>query len=379
MNKQSCAVLALFFLAACASAPKEKTPPGPEYVDKKTIGVLPTEKQPVLTTVAEFKGVQVTGVTVAEDGRMFANFPRWRENVPFSVVEIKSDGSYAPYPDKEWNTWNGKPRKDHFTSVQSVLAHGHSLFVLDPASPKMEGVLGKATLDEFDLKTNTLANAWAFDKTIAPKDSYLNDLRIDDGGFRAYITDSGLGGIVVLDLTTGKSRRILDEHPSTKSESVVLTVEKRPFLLKGAAPRIHSDGIALDPDEDRLYYHSLTGYHLYSVPTELLRSDAREKKIEEMVSNMGVTPAPDGMVFDKEGNLFMADLERNAVSYRTPEGQMKILIQDERITWPDSLTIDRQNNLIFSDSKLQATPMGESVENMTFPIYKVALPPKEKL
>jgi hypothetical protein len=58
---------------------------------------------------------------------------------------------------------------------------------------------------------------------------------------------------------------------------------------------------------------------------------------------------------------------------------MKILIQDERIKWPDTFAIDNHNNLIFTDSLLQSTPMGESVDDMTFSIYKVALPEKSTL
>ncbi len=363
--------LGVLILVSCSTPGKKKKV---ETIDKKTVGLLPTEKQPELVKIAEFKGMQVTGVTVSPDGRMFANFPRWRKNVPFSVVELSADGNYRPYPDKQWNTWEGKPEKNKFTCVQSVIAHGNSLFVLDPASPNMEGVIGSPMLYEFDLTNNKLANSWSFNSEVAPKKSYLNDVRIDDAANKAYITDSGLGGIVILDMATGKATRVLDDHPSTKSESVVLSVEKRPFLMKGAAPRIHSDGIALDPEQKRLYWHALTGYHLYSVPTKVLHGQMNEEKIEEKVSNMGVTPAPDGMIFDQNGNLYMADLERNAVSYRTPAGEMKILIQDERIKWPDTFAIDNKNNLIFTDSLLQATPIGESVDEMTFSIYKVSLP-----
>ncbi len=371
MKNLACLALATLIMASCSH---QKTQTDEKFVDKKTVGVLPTEKEPELQKVAEFRGLQVTGVTVASDGRMFANFPRWRKNIPFSVVELKDNGEYAPYPDKDWNAWKGKPEKNKFTCVQSVVAHGNSLFVLDPASPNMEGVVGKAMLYEFDLTTNKLANAWGFDSGIAPKKSYLNDVRIDDAANKAYITDSGLGGLVILDMSNGTASRVLDEHASTKAENVILTVEKKPFLLKGAAPKIHSDGIALDPEPNRLYWHALTGYHLYSVPTEVLHGNIKEAQVEEKVSNMGVTPAPDGMIFDKNGNLYMADLERNAVSYRTPKGEMKILIQDERIKWPDSFSIDQDNNLIFTDSLLQQTPMGEPVDEMTFSIYKVSLP-----
>ena len=57
-----------------------------------------------LEEVAKFDH-QVTGVTVSEDGRIFVNFPRWSEDVPVPVAEVKQDGSIAPYPNDEWNAW----------------------------------------------------------------------------------------------------------------------------------------------------------------------------------------------------------------------------------------------------------------------------------
>lgn len=369
-------VVLSLIVSACSSVDKNKNKNKNDVVDKKTIGLLPTEKQPDLVEVAQFKEAQVTGVTVSKDGRLFASFPRWRDDLPFSVVEIMKDGSFKPYPDKTWNSWNGKPEKNKFTCVQSVFVHENSLFVLDPSSPEMKEVVGKAKLFEFNLETNKLKQYWEFDEKVAPKNSYLNDLRIDKNENMVYITDSGLGGLIVLDMTTGNAKRLLDKHPSTKSENVTLTVEKKEFTLAdGTKPQIHSDGIALNPVDDKLYYHALTGYTLYRVPTSELITDKKdETRLVKKVENLGATPAPDGMIFDKNGNLYMADLERNAISYRTPDGDMKILIQDERLKWPDSFTIDDNNNLIFTDSLLQDAPAGTPVEDMTFKIYKVALP-----
>lgn len=356
-------------VAASCSTPQTKKNQNLQ-IDKKTVGTLPTETQPELIEVTQFKGAQVTGVTVTDDGRLFANFPRWRDNVPFSVVEIMKDGSHKPYPDENWNKWNGKPEKNHFTCVQSVFAHGNHLYVLDPSSPEMKGVVGTPKLYRFNLADNKLDKTWEFDETAAPKMSYLNDLRIDDETNKIFITDSGLGGIVVLDMKSGNAKRVLDKHPSTKSENVTLTVDKKEFKKK-----IHSDGIALSPVDNKLYYHALTGYNLYRVPASVLETDLKdETHVVKQVEKLGITPAPDGMIFDKAGNLYMADLERNAVSYRTPSGEMKILIQDERIKWPDTFTIDNDNNLIFTDSLLQTAEAGKPVDDMVFKIYKVKLP-----
>jgi sugar lactone lactonase YvrE len=364
-------IITLTLLAGACSGVKKsvKTLQTDPLVDKKTVGTLPTESQPELVEIANFKGAQVTGVTMSESGRMFANFPRWRDNLPFSVVEVMKDGSHKPYPNDRWNTWNGRPEKNHFTCVQSVYAHGNHLYVLDPSSPEMKGVVGRPKLYRFNLANNKLDKTWEFNETAAPANSYLNDLRIDDAAKKIFITDSGMGGIVVLDMKSGESKRVLDKHPSTKSENISLTVDKTEFTKK-----IHSDGIALSPVDNKLYYHALTGYNLYRVPAEALETNLRdETSLVKQVEKVGITPAPDGMIFDKEGNLYMADLERNAVSYRTPEGDIRILIQDERLKWPDTFTMDG-NDLIFTDSLLQKAEVGKPVDEMNFKIYKVALP-----
>jgi sugar lactone lactonase YvrE len=352
-------------LAACSSHKKETT-------EEKMADADPAEVIPVVEEVASFSGAQVTGVTAAADGRMFANFPRWRKGVTNSVVEVMDDGSYKPYPDETWNKFTGAPAKNKFTCVQSVLAHKDSLFVLDPSNPMMEGVVGKAMLYEFDLTNNTLKNSWSFDRSVAPENSYLNDLRIDDEAKRIYITDSGMGAIVVLDMENGKSWRVLADDKSTKAESVVLKIDDQAFLIKGRAPKMHSDGIAFNETERRLYFHALTGYHLYSVPVDALSEPGRTVASDE-VTDLGVTPAPDGMIFDKNGNLYMADLQNHSIMYRTPAGEMKTLIQDENISWPDTFTISG-NNLIFTDSLLQKAKPGESVQDLEFKIYKVPLP-----
>src|SRR5215204_597208 len=81
-----------------------------------------------LTQVTTFEH-QVTGVTVAEDGRIFVNFPRWTEDAPVSVAEVTRDGGIRPYPDEAWNAWRNVKRDqimpgDHFVCVQSVVADG---------------------------------------------------------------------------------------------------------------------------------------------------------------------------------------------------------------------------------------------------------------
>src|ERR1700712_233610 len=168
---------------------------------------------PELTKVADFSH-QVTGVTVSKDGRIFVSFPRWTEDSEVSVAELK-DGTLTPFPDAEWNAWRNARKdevsaKDHWVCVQSVVADSQgNVWVLDPAAPAMAAVVKDGPkLVEIDLETNKPGRTIAFDESVAPQGSYLNDVRFSPDGKTAYLTDSGArGALVVVDLDSGRSRR----------------------------------------------------------------------------------------------------------------------------------------------------------------------------
>ena len=375
----SLTIVFLIFVG-CASPPRDQAPNVAEpdvKTDFKTHAAMETAS---LKELAEFKGVQVTGVTMTEDGRLFANFPRWRDGLPFSVVEIAKDGSYKPYPNDEWNAWRGTgtPAKNQFNTVQSVVAHNGLLYVVDPSSPMMKGVVGKPKLYVFDLAANTLKKTYEFTPLVAPKESYLNDLRVDDRNNAVYMTDSGLGAIVVLDLKSGHARRLLSLDKSTKSEDIKLSVEGKTLLIDGKPPKIHSDGIALSPDNTYLYYHALTGRTLYRISTTALNDKKLStRQLAKQVEALGLTPSPDGMIFDQAGNLYMADLQSNSVVYRTPQGVVKTLVQDPRIKWADTFTLAPSGGgLIFTASRLHETPAGTPATDYVYKIFKTPLAPK---
>lgn len=52
--------------------------------------------------VFAFNGAMPTGVTVTETGRIFINFPRWGDDAPYTVAEIKQ-GHLVPYPDRSFH------------------------------------------------------------------------------------------------------------------------------------------------------------------------------------------------------------------------------------------------------------------------------------
>lgn len=56
-----------------------------------------------LEVVALFDGPMQTGVTVSHEGRIFVNFPKWGDDVQFTVGELRA-GKAVAYPDQKTNT-----------------------------------------------------------------------------------------------------------------------------------------------------------------------------------------------------------------------------------------------------------------------------------
>lgn len=80
------------------------------------------------------------------------------------------------------------------------------------------------------------------------------DLRIDNEKQVVYLTDSDVGGIVILHFRSNEIRMILGNHFSTLTEVSKMTIEG----YERTHP-VHSDGIALDATKKYLYYCSLMG------------------------------------------------------------------------------------------------------------------------
>ncbi len=320
-----------------------------------------------LQLVAGFEH-QVTGVTVAADGRIFVNVPRWTEDAPISVAELTRDGrdkpyQVKPYPDEAWNAWRNAAKNrmsagDRFVCVQSVVADAHgNLWVVDPAAPATAPVVqGGPKLVRIDLRTNEVAQVIRFDETVAPQGSYLNDVRIAPDGRHAYLTDAGAkGALVVVDLRNGRARRVLDGHPSTRPEKdVVVKTDGRELRRPdGRGVEFAADSIALSSDGRVLYWKALTGRTLYRIDTDaLVNPGLSPRDLEASVTRVDETEPTDGLWIDRRGRLYLSAIEQDAVKVRDGD-RVTTLVQDKRLRWPDTFSEGPDGTIYVTSSRIQ--------------------------
>lgn len=345
-------------------------------------GSLRGEK-PVLEEVASFPNQQVTGITVSAKGRIFVNFPYWSDDHTTSVAEIV-DGKPKPFPDEGWQRKDGDPQK-RWVCVQSVVVDDQdALWVLDPASPKTEAVVpGGPKLVKIDLTTNKAVQTIPFDATIAPEKSYFNDVRFDTKTGHAFITESGTGALIVVDLKSGRARRVLADHPSTKVEADAKIIVDGMQVIDPKTqetPAFQADGIALDHEGGWLYYHALAAATIYRIKTAaLLDESLAPEQLAKRVERLGPTPKPDGMLEGrKDGTVYLAAFEEDAVARFDPKTKKTMtVIADPRLQWPDTMAWGPDGKLYVTTSQIHRMAKyhgGQSKQQGPYAIYRVQVP-----
>ncbi len=337
------------------------SPQAPPLVTDEPVGSL--------EVVHTFSGPMPTGVSVSHSGRIFVNFPLWGDDVRATVMELR-DGAEAPFPNQEWNSPSGNDDESAFVSVQSIVVDpADRLWVLDTGSPMFQKTVpGGPKLVSIDLTSDEVEQVITFRADVALPTTYLNDVRFDlsrgEAGI-AYITDSsdqGPNGIIVVDLASGESWRRLHDHPSTKAQTppdLRMVVEGVDFVERSEDGSVSpvtmgADGIAIAADGSRLYYCPLASRRWYSVATDaLVDRELSDEDVAATVSDEGDKGAVgDGMETDDQGRLYVTDGEHNAIHRRLPDKSWETVVHDERLLWPDTMSVAADQHLYVTANQL---------------------------
>lgn len=151
----------------------------------------------------------------------------------------------------------------------------------------------------------------------------------------------------MLDLQSGKARRVLDGSPATSAPAdrvidvagnIVLGGDNQPL-------RVNADPLELSPDGKTLYFGPLSG-PWSQIETRLLDDPSVDAAtLECAIKPWAELPPVGGTAMDRKGNLYFTDLKTSSLKKRTPDGTVVTVIQDERLHWVDAPFIDRRNRI----------------------------------
>jgi len=290
----------------------------------------------------------IGNVAVSPDGRVFYTVhPEARP--PGARLWRWTDAGPEPFPEA------ARQAELFETPLGVAIDRQSRLWVVDPAN---HGI-GTPRLLAFDLASGEVVYDLSFPREVAPRGSFLQDLQVDSKGETVYVADVSFWrrspALVVVDLATGESRRVLVGHPSIQPQPWLIRtpVKEMKFIGGLVSLQVGVDGLALTHDDEWLYYGAMTHDTLYRVSTAALRDRSLAPGgLAARVEAVGPKPLNDGLSTDVEGNVLVTDVEHGAVVRMAPDGALETLVRTGRIRWADALSYGPDGWLYVADSAI---------------------------
>lgn len=326
-------------------------------------------------------------------GKMYLTIPRWRDGVPvtLAVTPALPVGKLTAPKLEAFPSWEMQKIGDcdAFQLVQSMeidpigrmwlLDSGRTTALSSSIDPNGSCPPRLVILDLEKDGQQLLSHRFP-EHVARPGTAYLSDIVLDheDGGM-AYITDSDRDdpGIIVYSLQNDTSWKIRHDSMRAKPEAVRFMVAKTPVNLP-----MHVDAIALSPasvtgeGERLVYYSPLSSFHLYSLPTATLKSNATnvDADVKELGRKNSQTA---GMIMSSSGVLYFGLLADDAVAMWDTKQQghsfvmsQRVISRDhERMQWPDTFAFDENGSFYCVTNSLQN--LLSNRVNVSVPNYRV--------
>jgi len=311
-------------------------------------------------------------VTVTSDGRIIVSQHQFYEP-KVSVVELRPDGVTAPFPNVEMND-RERPGIVTLDSVLGLRSENGVVWLLD--NGMRSGVTPK--LVAWDTTTNKSPRVIYLRSPIAPKDAFVNDFVIDTRHKKIFIADPAGGtnaALIVVDIATGATRRVLEGHRSVVPENVDLVIDGKPIHIKGAngqlvRPHIGVNPITEDLENGWVYFGPMHGLSLYRVKADDLADESIDAPtLASRVERYSAKPICDGISIDKENNIYLGDLADNAIGVIKPDRSYQQIAKSDQLSWVDSFSFGKGGRLFAVVNQLHRSATLNAGENASKPPY----------
>ncbi|MDH3622843.1 MAG: hypothetical protein OES69_06375 [Myxococcales bacterium] len=316
---------------------------GEPYPDVSSTPVYDESALEVVVTSPE----PIGNVAVSADGRVFYTIHPESRPTGAKLLEWV-DGAPKPFPSEAAQTLFETP-------LGVVIDRQNRLWTIDHGN---HGI-GQPRLMAFDLETGAVVHEHVFDSSVAQLGSFLQDLQVDSTGQHVFIADLSFWrqnpGLIVYDVERAKARRVLNSDSSVSPQDWLIRNPTKDMKFFGGLVVLKPgvDGIALDRNDEWLYYGAMAHDTMYRVAvTDLLDPLLRDEALAAGVRAVGAKPLNDGLSTDNDGNLLITDVEHGAVLRMTPKGELTTLVKSDRIRWADALSYGPNGWLYVADSAI---------------------------
>lgn len=324
-----------------------------------------------LETYLEFpKETPPGNLAIGPDGRMFMSVHEFY-GPELRVVEVMPDGRTKPYPTAAW----ARAPKDDGDGLRGVLGlradREGILWMLDGQG---EGQTGRVV--GWNTNTEELHAIYYVGQPAARATSFLNDLAVDREHDAIYISDTGDGAnsaIIVIDMKTGRARRVLEGSRYTVPEDTPMIIDGREIKLGGNPAKIGINPITVDPTNSWVYFAPMTSASMYRVrTTDLLDENLSDNELVEKVERYGDKVISDGSTVDAAGNVYITAMTDNAIGVTKPDGSYEVLFQsDEDLPWPDGFSIGVDGFVYATINELHRSPVLNDGEDASIGTYRI--------
>lgn len=324
-----------------------------------------------LETYLEFpKDTPPGNLAIGPDGRMFMSVHEFY-GPELRVVEVMPDGSTKPYPTADWAR---APQEDG-NGLQGVLGlRADRTGVLWMLDGQGEGQTGRVV--GWNTNTEDLHAIYYVGQPVARPTSFLNDLAVDLENNAIYISDTGDGmnsAIIVIDMETGRARRVLEGSAFTIPEDTPMIIDGREIKLGGNPAKIGINPITVDPTNTWVYFAPMTAASMYRVRTAyLLDESLSDVELASKVERYGDKVISDGSTVDADGNVYITAMTDNAIGVTKPDGTYEVLYQsDVDLPWPDGFSMGVDGFVYATINELHRSPVLNGGEDASIGTYRI--------
>lgn len=287
----------------------------------------------------------VTGVAITKNRRMFFSMPT------FEVKDNYNVGEWVDGDVKKYNAGNLK-------CVTSVHTEDNDLYLVD-----------EDKLVIVDTTTDKISKVF---RPNMVEDSKLNDVRVV--GRTALISEYNKGSVIVLDMSTGRSRQVLLSSKKAKAPKTTASIYGNKI-----SGEIHVDGIELSPDKKTFYFTFPLGGAMWSVAVDdLLNPTLTASQLNSRVKKFTTLPATGGLVTLSNGEFLVSNAEKCSIDILDKDGKLREYIKPSMILqWPDALMLDG-DYAYFACSQLDSSPLlnpgEENKMHSPFNVFRIKKP-----